>query len=372
MFAIKAMKHGIRFERIKDWYEKYERYLIPGSLLFGIITDFILFQQINIGLAFFILTFHIALSGSVIAYIHLYDNGIFRTSGKFRRYLRLFSPLIIQYSFGALLSGFFIFYWFSGVFSASWPFIVIIIFLMVSNDLLKKYYLRLPVQIGVYFFLVFSYCVLVLPFLLRSMSVWIFILSGALSLIIIYLYVRALKSRIPRIGYNIRLISSLIIGVFVGMNFLYFANIIPPIPLSLRDIGVYHSIERVGENYHILAEERSFWERVTFRRSVSIADDAGRLYIFSAVFAPIRLDTEIVHNWQRYSEESGKWLSVSRIQYPIFGGRDGGYRGYTISSKVIPGRWRVNVETLRGQIIGRVAFRVDRVDEMPELYEDIK
>ena len=36
------------------------------------------------------------------------------------------------------------------------------------------------------------------------------------------------------------------------------------------------------------------------------------------------------------------------------GGRDGGYRGYTTKSTPAAGRWRVNIETSDGLLIGRV------------------
>ena len=42
----------------------------------------------------------------------------------------------------------------------------------------------------------------------------------------------------------------------------------------------------------------------------------------------------------------------------IAGGRDGGYRGYSLTT-VNSGNWRVNIETERGQLIGRVKFKVE-------------
>ena len=46
----------------------------------------------------------------------------------------------------------------------------------------------------------------------------------------------------------------------------------------------------------------------------------------------------------------------------ISGGREGGYRGYTIKQRVMPGDWRVDAETAEGRIIGRVSFRVEEPD----------
>ncbi|MDO8590949.1 MAG: DUF2914 domain-containing protein, partial [bacterium] len=51
------------------------------------------------------------------------------------------------------------------------------------------------------------------------------------------------------------------------------------------------------------------------------------------------------------------------IQFPIVGGRDEGFRGYSIKSSVFPGRWRVDVETAEKNLIGRVEFTVENVSK---------
>ena len=45
------------------------------------------------------------------------------------------------------------------------------------------------------------------------------------------------------------------------------------------------------------------------------------------------------------------------------GGRDGGYRGYSVKRDPTAGHWRVNVVTEFGQVIGRVSFEVVVVQE---------
>lgn len=363
---INKIRHSILYERLRRWYERYERYLIPGALLFGIITDFLMFQYINIPLAFSILSGHVILSGSTIAFMNLYDEGFIRSVGRFLKYLRLFSPLILQYSFGALLSGFFVFYWSSGSFSASWPFILIIMFLMVSNDLLKKYYLRTTVQISVYFFIIFSWAVLVLPYLLSSISAAIFVLGGALSVFLIYFYLRLLVPRVPKLAKKKKLIAVIIAVIFGGMNYMYFANVIPPIPLSMREAGVYHFVGWENSGYRVLAEHQPFFRKVFSGWRIHLAG-SGRVYAFSSIFAPSRLETEIVHRWQYYDENTKKWITTDRLGYPIRGGRDEGYRGYSFKSNVFPGRWRVDMETERGQVVGRLNFRITQTNEVPEL-----
>jgi hypothetical protein len=90
------------------------------------------------------------------------------------------------------------------------------------------------------------------------------------------------------------------------------------------------------------------------------------------VFSPTHLDTQIVHEWQYYNPVDEEWQTTDTISFPIIGGRDGGYRGYSSKSTISPGRWRVNVETPHGQTIGRINFQVEEVSSLPELIPEVR
>jgi hypothetical protein len=55
------------------------------------------------------------------------------------------------------------------------------------------------------------------------------------------------------------------------------------------------------------------------------------------------------------------------MPFSIDGGRDGGYRWYSRKTSVRPGRWRVQIQTQTGQILGEVAFTVKQAEEPHEL-----
>ena len=92
-----------------------------------------------------------------------------------------------------------------------------------------------------------------------------------------------------------------------------------------------------------------------------------RAYVFSSVFAPTDLNTKIIHDWQYFHKAKGEWISVSKITFPINGGRSEGYRGFSIKSGVFEGRWRVDIKTERNQIIGRVRFDIETSGVTPSL-----
>ena len=156
------------------------------------------------------------------------------------------------------------------------------------------------------------------------------------------------------------------------MNVMYFANVIPPIPLSLREAGVYHSVERLEDNkYELQQEEQSFLEKITPGQKIHITD-GGKVYVFSSIFAPADLKANIIHRWEYYNPKLEKWVVRDRLSFPIKGGRDAGYRGFSVKSNVEPGKWRVSVETERGQVMGIIKFEIQEVEDKPKLNQVIK
>jgi hypothetical protein len=95
------------------------------------------------------------------------------------------------------------------------------------------------------------------------------------------------------------------------------------------------------------------------------------LYAFNAIFAPASLSTDIVHVWQ-YRDDAGDWVTSSRVNLSIVGGREKGFRTYSVKENMFPGEWRINVETLRGQLIGRLTFRVIVSDGSEDLVTDVR
>ncbi len=351
-----------RLKRVKAFYDKYERYLIPGALVFGFVTDVLTFRFINFTAAMILLAGHILFVGVNITVINFYE--VKRITGKFFSYWRILAPLFLQYSFGNLFSAFLIFYSHSGSFSASWPFIGVVIFLMIGNEVFRKYNVRPSIQISVYFFAIFSYLNLLFPNLLKDLGDWIFIGSGLVSLTAVVLFIHFLSSYVPQVKERKKTLSFSVGSIFLVMNLFYFFNLIPPIPLSIQDIGIYHDIRRVDGSYEVLTEECDGYLKCLFfyeRRHIS--SERGRLYLYSAVFAPEDMKLNVSHEWQKFNEENNRWETAGNIPFSVVGGRDTGYRWYTYYM-VTPGFWRVNVKTEKGQTIGRKNFYVFEEDNI--------
>ncbi|PIR47885.1 hypothetical protein COV06_00595 [Candidatus Uhrbacteria bacterium CG10_big_fil_rev_8_21_14_0_10_50_16] len=364
------IKRLTRYYQLRSFYEKYERWLLPAALLVGVAVDFVTFRTIQIGTAFLLLGLHAILAGASIAYVNVYGVGKV-PKNRFTRYLRLLAPLGMQFSLGALLSASFIFYWFSGSLSASWPLMILVVFLMISNETLRDYYREPVVQVGVYYFVVLSYCILVLPFWLNSISVWVFVFSGCVSLIAMAFYLHSMNRHLKRFRVRKKKMRTTILIIFACMNGFYFLNIIPPIPLSLTEAGVYHYIESQTDGYLMQEEATSWVDRFVPGQVIHIRQ-GDQVFVYSSIFAPGKINTRIVHNWQRYNEESGKWESRDKLSFGIAGGRQNGYRGFSHKARMDAGKWRVDVQTTRGQTLGRITFMVEWVEDLPPLQTVIK
>lgn len=355
-------------QSIKQFYKGNERIMVPIMLVVGVIADFITFRTIKIESAFVILIIYWLFSGASIGFLHHRRSGGLVNDNKLIIFYNALAPLVIQFTFGALLSASLVFYWFSGALSISWPFIFLIAVLMIANEAFREQYMRPVVQLGVYYFATFSLLTLMLPYLFNSISGWIFVFAGVVSLLVMFLYVFFLLYRYAHIQERMKRVVIVTLGLYALMNILYFTNLIPPIPLSLMDAGIYHSMIKVSGNYIVQAETENLFERIIPGQTLHVVPQDS-LFVFSSVFAPFDLETTIEHEWQYFDGAKKKWITSDRLSFFVSGGRENGYRGYSKKANLSAGLWRVNVQTERGQVIGRVRFHVKTVEDEVDVIE---
>src|SRR5205823_2917880 len=83
--------------------------------------------------------------------------------------------------------------------------------------------------------------------------------------------------------------------ITAAMNAFYFAGILPPLPLALSDVGVYHAIRHTGVAYQAQEESQLWTAWFGLTRPVVHVAPGEKLALYSAVFAPIRMNTHITH-----------------------------------------------------------------------------
>lgn len=274
---------------------------------------------------------------------------------------RLPLVVVMQFAFGNLASALFVLYGKSGTVEGSAVFFLLFGAFLVGNELLRKRYTQAQFHIAAYYLLVLSYCALVVPVLMEEIGARAFVVSALVSVAFISLFlfiVNAVTSK--AIATRLYSMVASVAGVLIIFSGLYALNIIPPVPLALNHLGIYHSVVRDGEGYKVTYEKAHWYEfwRETDKDYTQVASEGASC--FSAVFAPRTLTTPIFHRWEKYNEVLEEWQTQARIEFPIRGGRAEGYRGYTTKTSLSPGKWRCSVETSRGALLGREVFRVQK------------
>ncbi len=349
-----------------ELWHRYERHLSAGSIAVGFVFDLILADRPDSPTNNLFLLSYLGIAAVLIIVLHL------RTARKRSSnpsYQPLFFLLVLQFCFGGLASNLLVLYGRSGTLAGSTLFLLILLGMLIGNEFLKTRYSQLRFNIVVYYLLLLSYCIVAVPtFIFHKIGTGVFLASGAISLGVIALFLGVVYLVVLRGGervgqiYEVSVLVFLVFALFTG---LYFLKIIPPVPLSLKDIGMYHSIERLNttaggsQNIYTAAYEPAPWYEFWHDTGghYTITASVERATCFSSVFAPTDLTTPIYHRWEKYNETSKSWQTMSRVSFPINGGRGGGYRGYTFAD-VAPGRWRCSVETQNGALIGRASFTV--------------
>lgn len=356
-------------EELIHWYE---RFISPLSLVAGFLMDnLVLLRRVDLWTSNALLFFYLCMAAGGIVLL----NGI--EVGKFKHpWLLKVAPILPvaeQFAFGGLFSAFVSLYSRSAAFYGTWAFIAVLASLLIGNERFRKLYLRFSFQIAMYFTALYLFFIFFLPVVLHKLSDLLFIVSGLVAIGCISALLLALSKVTPVVEKKERTRSARSIAmIWLVITVLYFTNLIPPLPLALKEAGVYHSVTKLSDGtYGLTGEQRTWYQAIlpfptTFHKT---GNDTA--YVFTAVFAPSGLSTPITYLWQRYDDVKRGWVNVSQFNLNINGGRDGGYRGYSLKSNPQPGRWRVSVLTQTGLVIGRISFDVVGASTSPELLNSV-
>ncbi len=349
------------------WLRKNEGHISTIVFVGGTTTDILTLSKVSISYGILLLGIYTAVA--VVAsiaehYLYIHE----AIEGPFLRGLRLMLAFVAEFMIGCLLSGFLVLYSRSAAITVSWPFVLLLVIILFGNEFLRNYKERLAFRSTLIFFTIYAYTVFTLPTLLHHIGPDSFLESSLVTIAAFVLFMVALAwAGWKRLRVSMVEIVSGVIAVLVLVNVSYFTGIIPPLPLSLQDVGVYHSVEAVSGGYTVLSEqEAKAWWDVFGLKPVEVHLVQGTpLFVYSSIFAPVAFSTPVIHRWEVYNVPTHTWLTKAQIAFNIQGGRNSGYRGYSQLSNIVPGTYRVSIETLSGQVIGRTYFNVVFVGNEP-------
>jgi hypothetical protein len=360
----------LALSKLKNWYGKYERPISSVSLVGGFIFDALTLRRVDLFWENFWVVAHLAIVAICMVLIHAKEKTEGDETNPSRAHFWLVN--ILQFFFGGILSTYLVFYFRSSDITVSWPFLLVLALAFWANEALKRNFVRLGFQIALLFLSIYCFVIFLVPVITHRFGGWMFLLSGVVSLVIISLFlliIRYFSKKEFQQSRKILFVS--VVGIFTLVNLLYFTNLIPPIPLSLKDAGVYYALVPDPDGgYFATGEQQSFWNYFTLYPDFHYLEGQP-VYVYSAVFSPPMLNVNIVHEWQ-YKDQGGNWFTTDKIPLTVIGGRDGGFRTYSLKTfNLHSGQWRVNVLTTRGQVIGRVRFTLVQATDLPKIIQKI-
>ena len=353
------------FKIILEWARTYERHLSALAMAGGFAFDSYAFGRIDRPMTQAVFISYLAAAGASIALLHRLESG--SVPPKPRDHAILVA--VTQFSLGALLSGFCVFYIRSASLASSWPFLLFMAAIFIGNEYFRAYASRLVFAALIFFFSLYSYAVLLVPLTLARIGGVPFLISGGVAVVVFFAYIQLLafmghhRYRAAR-----RQIAGGMLAITALLNLFYFTRVFPPLPLVLSDAGIYHSVKKLGGGYQVVSEEEpSRWRALFGTIPVLHMMPGEKLYLYSAVFAPDRFATNIQHRWEWRDPKTKDWMLQQTNAFAIQGGREDGYRGYSFHSAPKAGEWRVNIATLDGRALGRMRFSVQPAPNPPAL-----
>jgi hypothetical protein len=270
--------------------------------------------------------------------------------------VRPYYPMAVQFLLGGLFSAYAIFYSRSATLTSTAIFFALLVVLLVGNEFLRNRLSSLRLLVSLYAMVCFAFFTFFLPVMTGYMNAAIFLVGAALSVGVTLRVVQLIYRRNPdRSQKEAVLVGGPAIALIALLVGFYFLNWIPPVPLSMKFGGMYREVQKQDDRF-ALSFDREWYQ--IWKRSQSPFPADEPIYCFTAVFAPVALNTTVYHHWYFRTNSNKPFTHADKIPIKIAGGREGGYRAYTFKQRLDPGDWRVDVETEDGRVVGQVSVEV--------------
>lgn len=359
------------FQRLKLYYEKHEHAFDMLAFVGGFVFDIAMLDRIDAW-------FTIAQQAAYLILIAMILLQMFFTEGKtppdptgmfiLKRWYFEYRTALVHFLLGTLLNLYTLFFFKSASLFVSFAFMIVLLLLMIANDSKRLKALGVSFKFALFSLCLLSFCASVVPVFVGSMGLFVFLLSMLVACVPMAVINRRIRIHAPeRVAQARRQILVPFGVVLVGFLLLYLFRLIPPVPLSIPFIGVYHNVEHSQETFR-LSHERPYWKIWHHGDQDFAAQPGDKIYVYFRIFSPARFSDQVLMRWY-WKDQRDKWKLQDSIPIKIVGGREEGFRGYGMKSNYQPGDWKLQVETADEREIGRVYFEVATVPPAPREFE---
>jgi len=352
--AIAASPSGI--ERLKLYVGRHEGRIAAAFFAAGFIFDMLTVGRIDAWITIAQQAAYLAVINALLLHMFLQQEAApSEPAGRVSRWYYEYRSAAVHFLLGALLNLYAIFYFKSSSLLVSVGFLGFLVVPLLANEVRRVKTAGLGFKFALLSLCILSFFACLVPIVAGSIGTGLFLLSmvlGSVAVAAVVWWVR--RSAPDKFALARRQILLPFGVVLVGFLAFYLLRVIPPVPLSIPFIGVYHAVERTPAGYR-LSHERPAWRIWHNGDQRFVAQPGDRVYVYFRVFSPGRFADQIQMRWY-WKDEARGWTLQDTIPIRIVGGREEGFRGYGFKSNYRAGQWKVQVETSDGREIGRVYF----------------
>ncbi|MBS1960432.1 MAG: DUF2914 domain-containing protein [Bdellovibrionales bacterium] len=344
-------------ERFKAFYAKYERYVPIAAFLCGFLFDMAMLHRIDEPAVMIQQALYLIVTAVLIAVDLIGQTRDFPPPRFFTKAWR-YREFLLHFFLGTLLNSYTIFYFKSASGITSFIFIFLLIAALTISEFKRFGEAQHQVHMALWSLCLISYCQSLLPILMGFMGLIPFLLSGILSILIFALYFRIMRPKLelkPDMLFSHLLVPYATVHAFFSI--LYFTHAIPPVPLSVQYMGIYHGIEKSNGEY-VLSYSRPWYKFWQHGDETFEARPGDTVIAFMQIFSPGGFSDQLKIRWSLYDPRRG-WQSQDAIPLSVTGGREEGFRAFTKKANYQPGKWRVQVETMGEHEVGRLTFSIE-------------
>ncbi|MEZ4752372.1 MAG: DUF2914 domain-containing protein [Bdellovibrionota bacterium] len=348
-------------ETFQKHYQKHAKTAPAMSFALGFVFDIATMGRIDSAWMIAQQGLYLAIVGVLVLFELWEKLGDYNPRKHFKKFWR-YQEAVVHFFLGALLSAYTLFYFKSASVFSAFLFLFLLSALLIANEFERVRRAGIALRFGMFSLCLASYLIYTMPIFLGFLGDFPFLLSISLSTALGTIIYYVLRDQLPDKARLRRQALYPHLAVHLIFTVLYFLRAIPPVPLSISYMGVYHDITKKGDEYH-LSYTRPSWKFWQNGDQVFEYVEGDKLFGFASIFSPSGFKDNVYVRWL-YKEGKQGWQTQDLIPIQITGGRDEGFRGYTVKEHFRPGSWRFQVETEDGREIGRLYFEIEAISEI--------
>ncbi len=276
--------------------------------------------------------------------------------GKWMRKIWSWRTFLLHFSLGNLLNLYSLFYIKSASFFSSLIFLFLMIGFILANELPIVKGAKVSAKVSLYAICLFSFLSIIFPIMFGSVGWLPFAFAVIATILVFALQTKMLLRSVVDRALLTRAMLAPAISVMGAFVIFYALGWIPPVPLSVKEQGIYHQIEKRDGKF-LLSFEKSWWKPWQNSDADFNAEVGDKIYFYAQIYSPTRISDQVAIRWLQ-KDAKGKWMPSDRIPMSVHGGRADGFRGFAFKNNYTPGEWQVRVETSSGIEISRLYFDV--------------